>query len=178
MAAIPHLRTLAAPASPLGLDDRSLVVRALRIAHPTAMGVLGDRHLAEDVAQEVALVALRKRGSVREPEALDGWLHRVAVRAALREARRGRSRREAERAAEPLVRHENDEGEDRAVVLLADLPARQRAVMTLHYVHDLDAEAIAKALGCPTGTVWSLLSRGRTALRAALDAPSQQEEIR
>ena len=37
-----------------------LVVRALTIGRRTALGVLGDREAAADVAQEVALIALQK----------------------------------------------------------------------------------------------------------------------
>lgn len=50
--------------------------------------------------------------------------------------------------------------------------------MTLHYVHDLEAGAIAAALGCRTGTVWSLLSRGRAALRAQLDTTEAEGPTR
>ena len=55
--------------------------------------------------------------------------------------------------------------------LLAGLPPRQRAALTLRYVHDLPDAAIARALGCRTGTVRSLLSRGRAALRDELERP-------
>src|SRR5918997_85162 len=48
----------------------------------------------------------------------------------------------------------------------APLPPRQRAALTLRYVHDLDDHAIAAALGCRRGTVRSLLSRGLAALRS------------
>jgi RNA polymerase sigma-70 factor (ECF subfamily) len=62
------------------------------------MGVLGDAEAAADVAQEVAITAVRRASSLRDPAALDAWLHRIAVRAALREARRAGRRRAAERA--------------------------------------------------------------------------------
>lgn len=147
-------------------EEDALAARALRIATRTAMGVLADREAAADVAQEVSLVALRKRGALRDPAALDGWLHRTAVRTALREARRGRTRAAAERAAAP-PEHTSDD-RDVAVAaaqILARLPPRQRAALTLRYVHDLDDHAIAAALGCRRGTVRSLLSRGLAALR-------------
>jgi len=53
-----------------------------------------------------------------------------------------------------------------ALALLDGLPARQRAALTLRYVHDLPDDAIARALRCRPGTVRSLLSRGREALRS------------
>jgi RNA polymerase sigma factor (sigma-70 family) len=149
-------------------DPAQLAARALRIGRATALGVLGDREAADDVAQEVAIVAVRRAGALRDPAALDAWLHRIAVRAALAEARRGRRRREAE-----LSHHNGRPAAEAgaavgtALELLADLPVRQRAALTLRYVHDLSDDAIAKALGCRRGTVRSLLSRGRDALRAA-----------
>jgi RNA polymerase sigma-70 factor (ECF subfamily) len=163
-------------------DAEQLAARALRVATRTALGVLGDRTAAEDVAQEVAIIALRKASSVRDPLALDAWLHRTAVRAALREAKRSSNRRVAERAAVSQAAT-NGNGADgarmagggargdgalEAAALLSGLPARQRAALTLRYVHDLDDHAIARALGCRRGTVRSLLSRGLASLRADL----------
>ena len=57
----------------------------------------------------------------------------------------------------------------RALALLRPLPPRQRAALTLRYVHDLPDDAIARALGCRPATVRSLLSRGRDALRETLE---------
>jgi RNA polymerase sigma factor (sigma-70 family) len=150
------------------LTADGVAARALRIARRTAMGVLGDAEAAADVAQDVAITAVRRAGSLRDPAALDAWLHRIAVRAALREARRAGRRRAAERAGHdppPAADHAELHG---ALALLEGLPARQRAALTLRYVHDLPDDAIARALRCRPGTVRSLRSRGRDALRAAM----------
>ena len=153
-------------AAPMAVPDtqQEVLVRALRVGLRTALGVLGDREAAAEVAQEVAIVAFRRHASLRDPHALDAWLYRTAVRAALREAKRSRTRRDAERAAavpEPAA----DADALAAAQLLAGLPPRQRAALTLRYVHDLDDHAIATALGCRRGTVRSLLSRGLSTLR-------------
>ena len=159
--------TLAAPmASPD--TQQEVLVRALRVGLRIALGVLGDREAAAEVAQEVAIVALRRHASLRDPRALDAWLYRTAVRAALREAERSRTRREAERAA-AVSEHAPDAAALAAAQLLAGLPPRQRAALTLRYVHDLDDHAIATALGCRPGTVRSLLSRGLSTLREQAD---------
>jgi len=149
-------------APPTTASER-LVARALTIGRRTALGVLGDREAAADVAQEVALIALQKADSIRD---LDPWLHKVAVRRALKEARRNRDRRDAEARAHIPPPPEDPLSD--ALSLLDGLPPRQRAALTLRYVHDLPDAAIAKALGCRTGTVRSLLSRGREALRSEL----------
>jgi RNA polymerase sigma-70 factor (ECF subfamily) len=152
------------------LDEHALAERALRIARRTALGVLGDREAAADVAQEVAVQALRHRAALREEAALDAWIHRIAARAALKAARRDRSRRTAEVAA-VAARSTDGDGVDAALgsalTALSTLPARERAALTLRYVHDLDDDAIAAVLGCRRGTVWSLLSRGRARLRTS-----------
>jgi RNA polymerase sigma-70 factor (ECF subfamily) len=148
-----------------------LALRALTVARRTALGVLGDREAAADVAQEVALQVVMGRGALRDPEALDAWVHRIAVRAALREAGKARRRRAAEEARVAL--RGSDPGVDAdlaaALAVLDGLPPRQRAALTLRYVHDLPDAAIARALRCRPGTVRSLLSRGRDAVRERLD---------
>src|SRR5262245_47076741 len=80
-------------------DEHALAERAWTIARCTALGVLGDREAAADVAQEVAVQVLPRRGSLRDEAALDAWIHRIPARAALNAARRDRSRRAAELAA-------------------------------------------------------------------------------
>jgi RNA polymerase sigma-70 factor (ECF subfamily) len=145
--------------------QEEVVARALAIGRRTALGVLGDREAAADIAQDVALAALQTK--LRDPAALDAWVHRVAVRRALKEARRARHRRAAEAGYAPG----GEASLDGALALLGGLPARQRAALTLRYVHDLPDAAIARALGCRTGTVRSLLSRGRAALRDQLERP-------
>src|SRR5262249_62140673 len=88
---------LEAPAGAV-TDSARVAARALKVARGAAVGVLGDPEAAADVAQEVAVTAVRKAAALRDPAALDAWLHRIAVRAALAEARRGRTRRAAELA--------------------------------------------------------------------------------
>ena len=151
------------------LSDEQVAGRALRVARRTALGVLGDPEAAADIAQDVAITAIRRAGSLRDPAALDAWLHRIAVRAALREARRAGRRRAAERAGHDPPPPAPDDALAGSLALLDGLPARQRAALTLRYVHDLPDAAIAAALRCRTGTVRSLLSRGREAVRTAID---------
>ncbi len=151
------------------LSDEQVAGRALRVARRTALGVLGDPEAAADIAQDVAITAIRRAGSLRDPAALDAWLHRIAVRAALREARRAGRRRAAERAGHDPPPPAPDDDLAGSLALLDGLPARQRAALTLRYVHDLPDAAIAAALRCRTGTVRSLLSRGREAVRTAID---------
>jgi RNA polymerase sigma-70 factor (ECF subfamily) len=156
------------------IDRNALAERALLVARRTALGVLGDHAAADDVAQEVAITALRRIDDLRDPAALDAWIHRIATRRALKEARRVARRRAAEQRQANEFTHDPSEritveGLGDALAMLGGLPPRQRAALTLRYVHDLDDSQIATALGCRAGTVRSLLSRGRDALRSNLD---------
>lgn len=155
-----------------------LARRAGTSALRTAAAVLCDRDLARDVAQEVALDALRGLDRLRDPARLDAWIHRIAVRHTMRAAHERSTRRGAEislsdlpAALEPAA--EGDPAMDPDALALRqaleraleELPTRQRVAIALRYVHDLTEPEIADALGCRTGTAASLLSRGREALR-------------
>lgn len=154
----------------------ALARRATQLALRTAGAVMGDRAEAADVAQDVAVDVLRSLRRLREPEAFDRWVHRITVRHALRRLKR---RRNAGRVETPLDLLPEDEQPvaaefDRDAVLAARkalaaafalLPPKQRLALVLRYVHDLSDAEIAAALGCRTGSVHALLSRGRKALR-------------
>jgi RNA polymerase sigma factor (sigma-70 family) len=165
------MRPREAPA--LEREEQAVASRALTVAQRTAYGVLGDREAARDVAQEVAVVAIRRHGALRDRRALDAWLHRIAVRAALREAHRSRRRRAAEQARAAERPPANGDDLRSLLGLLEGLPSRQRAALTLRYAHDLTDDEIAHALGCRAGTVRSLLSRGREALRRRIERESR-----
>ena len=59
--------------------------------------------------------------------------------------------------------------------LVERLPRRQREVVVLRYVADLDLASIAELLGIDVGTVKSSLSRGRRAVARALAAATAVE---
>ena len=161
--------------SAVDLDDREAVARrACTLALRTAAAILGSRQEASDVAQDVAVDVLRSLHRLRDPAAFDAWVHRITVRRTLRLLTRRRSERSAEGPLALLAEHDEPavpggEAEiaarDLLASALAELPPKQRLALALRYVHDLPDDQIAKALGCRTGTVHALLSRGRSALR-------------
>jgi RNA polymerase sigma-70 factor (ECF subfamily) len=148
-----------------------LVRRVGRITLPLAVAVLGDRHEAGDVAQDVAVEALRCLGRLREPVRFDAWVRTMAVRMTLRaaESRRRRSRTEISlEEAEPTQPADPTDAiaaREALRIALAPLSANQRIALVLRYVHGLSEREIAAALGCRAGTVGSLLSRARDVLR-------------
>ncbi len=171
-----------------------LAERALRIALRTSMGMLHDRELASDAAQDSAIEVLRSAKTVREPNHLDAWIHRIAVRHTMRLIRRQRSRtaHETPLADLPEVLEPRADGSPHDEVSRRELastlndamgllPAKQRMALVLRYVHDLSHEQIAEAMGIRPGTASALISRGTAALRTmdalehlAHDDPGEQ----
>lgn len=155
----------------------ALATRATTLALRTAAALLESREEAGDVAQDVAVDVLRSLAKLRDPGAFDAWVHRITVRRALRQLKRRRGARRAEtplallpEAAEPALPSEGDReaiiaARQALATAFATLPPKQRIALVLRYVHDLRDAEIARALGCRTGTVHALLSRGREALR-------------
>ncbi len=146
----------------------------------TCYGVLRRRDLAEDAAQETFLTVLERRQGLQPERNVRGWLHRVAVNAALQVMRSERRRHRRDRAA-GLERcggsGAQPDGDalaaaDRPVVRrhVESLPARWRLPVLLRHEEGLSYAEIAAALGIPEGTVASRLNEGLARLRASLGA--------
>lgn len=145
----------------------------------------GER--ADDVAAETFLVAFRTRDRFVPTGSAGGdvraWLYGIATNLIRRhhrdEERRYRALGRAGASETGAGRtHGGDDavlgrlaaGEVRSALssALAALPARERDVLMLVALGQLDYAEVATALGVPTGTVGSRLSRARKAIRAAL----------
>lgn len=131
--------------------------------------VLRNLHDAEDVLQATFLALVRQARSIGRRESLGAWLHTVAYRIALR-AREQRRKR----TAEPLTDVEARTPRAKVLALamldeeLQRLPAKYRTPLVLSYLQGLSNREIAVELGCPIGTVFTRLARGRDMLRTRL----------
>lgn len=143
-----------------------------------ALRMLGDRHEAEDVAQEAFLRAYRALQGY-DPDRirslnLSGWVWTIAANLC-RNRYRSRSRHPEDPglpALDPPDREEGPEeraiGEDertRLAALLLELPWAQRSAVVLHHVTGLGYDEVAAALDRPLGTVKSDIHRGLARLR-------------
>lgn len=156
-----------------------LAERALRIGLRTAAAMLGDRELARDVAQDTAVEVLRGVDRVRDPQALDAWIQRIAARRTMRLIRTRRARATREVSFDPLtevlelagpeVPHDVAERREMASAMrgaIALLPVKQQMALTLRYSQDLSYEQIAEVMGTKPGTVGALISRAQATLRS------------
>jgi RNA polymerase sigma factor (sigma-70 family) len=158
-----------------GGGDERATVRALeelyRSRYPKflrlSLAVLQSREAAADAVQEGFASALRSRHDLRSGDAVEAWVWRMVLNAALDQARR-RSREtpvDAPEAAEP---ERADWRELRAA--LAELPERQRHTVFLRHYADLSYDEIADVLGVARGTVAATLHAAHEALRARVAA--------
>lgn len=141
----------------------------------TLVGLVGDLHLADDVAQDVWWLAYRSLDRFRFESRFRTWLFRIAIREALSartKARRilSRSRTMDEPADAPRSSYaEKEEVRE----LLARLPASERAAFVMH-AEGFRYEEIAAALSCPAGTVATRIHRARQRLGRVVGASSSQ----
>ncbi len=148
-------------------DFRALVDLAGPRLFAHARRLSDDAETARDLVQEAWVAILRSLPALRDDRAFLPWALAIVTRAAAREVtRRVRAR---ETGAE-LTRAADAPGADppdlRAAI--GELPAGQRAVLTLFYLDGLSVAEMATALEIPPGTVKTRLMHARSRLRALM----------
>ncbi|MEV4014363.1 RNA polymerase sigma factor [Nonomuraea angiospora] len=116
-----------------------------------------------DAVQEALISIFRHLGSLRDPQALHGWARAIAVREAVRIARR---RPHTMELAELPSRQDVENAVDIRDVL-ERLSPEHRAVLVLRDLEGLPEEEAARLLHVPEGTVKSRLHRARRSFRRA-----------
>ncbi len=154
---------------------RTVVMPHLDAAYGFARYLTRDPVLAQDVAQEAMLRALRYFHAFRGEEARP-WLLRI-VRNTWSDFR---TRRGANDQPLDLVKERADEGPDpeqsalngdrrrHVAASLAALPADAREILVLREIEEFSYKHIASVLDLPVGTVMSRLARARERLAADL----------
>jgi RNA polymerase sigma-70 factor (ECF subfamily) len=160
------------------------------LVYSTALRVLRDPQLAEDISQEIFVRLWRKpERYVAERGRFLTWLISVTRNRAVDEVRaRGRRQRyetaspeEQERelpaseAIDPALNAQLAEGRRIVRAALAELPPEQRQVIELAFFGGLTQREIADRLAQPLGTVKTRIRLGMQKLRAHL-APEVRSE--
>lgn len=135
--------------------------------------LVGEATLAEDALQEVFILIYRKLRWLREPEWFRAWAYRIATREAFKILRRERRWSEQVRdevlldavPAPPVWEEFAPEMVAAIGQFIEQLPPASRAVVVLHYLHELTLEEVAGVLGISVGTVKSRLAYGLRSLR-------------
>ena len=146
--------------------------------------MVGDRGVAEDLAQESFVKAFRNLGGFDVTRRLSSWLFRIAHNTALDWLRRARPAivslddpgddashgamaAAAPPAADPVEREALGEALETA---MSTLRPAYRAAVALRYEQDLSFEEIGQVMGVPEVTARSYVHRARKELAQALTA--------
>jgi RNA polymerase sigma-70 factor (ECF subfamily) len=153
----------------------TLVQQYGRLVLNTALRVLGDVNLANDVHQEVFLAIWRRWASYNGQVNWTAYLYRATVRKALEAAKHRPKTPGYEAVPEPCAGREGPDGmllaeelRQRLGSALARLPQRQADAFVLTRLEGLDTAQVAGLLGCSPDTVRVHLHRAMKRLTSEL----------
>jgi RNA polymerase sigma factor (sigma-70 family) len=139
---------------------------AYRAVLRTATLVLQDRGRAEEVTQDAFLRLYERWGGAMAIERPEAWVRRVALRDAIRRAKR-------ERVVPVMVLVDTPTAGDRLpdvdlIRAVGTLPPKQRAAVALHYLEDMPVDQVAELMDVASATVRQHLFRARSHLAERL----------
>jgi RNA polymerase sigma factor (sigma-70 family) len=153
-----------------------LVARSIGRLTAVARMILRDEYAAQDAVQDAFIEAWRSLPGLRDPDAFEGWMRRLLMRACFRLIRRNKRTSAVEIQLTP-VDEPASLGLERQLAIhdqlqrgLARLAPELRAVVVLVYYLDLPYAQAADAMGVPVGTMKSRLNRATKVLRAEIEA--------
>jgi RNA polymerase sigma-70 factor (ECF subfamily) len=136
-----------------------------------------DKELAADAVQEALLKAWHRRDDFRGEAALDSWIHRIALNAAIDLIRRRKTRAEeelepdvafAEPSAAPDSEYVQQALEKDLSVAMQRLSMKERQTFLLKHIEGWKLDEIAESLETSTNNVKSILFRAVRKLRVDL----------
>ncbi|KSU58041.1 RNA polymerase subunit sigma [[Bacillus] enclensis] len=147
--------------------------------------MLGNRHEAEDIAQEAFIRAYVNIETFNQKRKFSTWLFRIATNLCIDRIRKKKPDYylDAEVAGTdgltmysqvavdvqmPEDEVENMELQETIQKEISKLPEKYRSVIVLKYIEELPLQEISEILDMPLGTVKTRVHRGREALRKQL----------
>jgi RNA polymerase sigma-70 factor, ECF subfamily len=156
---------------------------------------LGDALLAEDIAQETFMKALRMMDRVDDNFNFGGWVHTVARNLCFDELRRRQRDLRAEapdeeedgelmanlpstaKAFDPVLVQESNETRRQVWQVAQRLPEKYRLVLTLRELQDMSYRQIARTLKMSESAVETLLYRARLRFKEEYLASQREGEL-
>lgn len=147
--------------------------------------MLGNRHEAEDIAQEAFIRAYVNIKSFNQDLKFSTWLFRIATNLCIDRIRKKKPdyyldaevsgtdgltmySQLASNSPLPEKELESLELQDSVQKEILKLPEKYRSVIVLKYIEELSLNEISEILDLPLGTVKTRIHRGREALRQQL----------
>jgi len=131
------------------------------------MGMLGNTHDAEDIAQQTLLKGLTNIKQVRDNEQFGAWISRIAKNLCVDFIRRRKCKRSILRGRADVYQSDSKEYPELKSAL-AKLPEEHRLALMLYYFDGRSTKAIAETLEISETAAQARLSRARKRLRKLL----------
>jgi RNA polymerase sigma-70 factor (ECF subfamily) len=128
---------------------------------------------AEDLAQEVFMRAYEAYPKLRQNSNYRAWLYKIATHCAFTKLRQTKNQREKNTMLTTLVKGDDDSSarndmQRQLRIAVDELPAKQKACITLRYLNDLNYPEIAEIVGCTEVSARANVSQAIRRLRNAL----------
>jgi len=137
---------------------------------------VGDLQQAEELVAEAFVQAWASWRKVSRHPSPKAWIVRTSLNTHVSWWRRRRREVPWEGQDLPVAAGPESEVDARLMAAMLALPRRQREVLALRILLDLDTKATADALGIAPGTVQVHLHRATTTLRGQLGPRIEQEQ--
>src|SRR4051812_12847877 len=167
---------------------KALVIRYQRRVYAVALGIVKDRDLAWDVAQDAFVKVHQHLAEFKGESAFSTWMFRIATHLAIDAVRKERL---ADKDDIDEMREQDLEGQGEGILgtalganpqanalraeimgkideALGRLPAKHREILVLREVEGLSYEELAQVLGISKGTVMSRLFHARKKMQKIL----------
>jgi len=162
----------------------ALLNRYQHMVFTLAMRMLSHRELAEETTQDIFVKAYRSLGSFRGDSKFSTWLYRIAYRSILDvRARENRKPDRAKRCSESEVCRQGSESTWESLMVaerrrhiiraLDKLPPRDKSVLSLYYLQELNIKEIAEVTHLSKPVVKVSLFRARERLKSLLESTGE-----
>lgn len=165
------------------MDVAELVDQYHRVVYQYAYRLSGSVPEAEDLTQQVFLVAHRKFGQLRKIESARSWLFTILRNCFFKSRKRQQPVLAANLQLDvdtipAVVPEEDDIDREQLQEAIGELPDGFRTVLVMFYFEECSYREIAEALDLPMGTVMSRLARAKAHLRSKLFEPDVTKKAR
>ncbi len=151
---------------------RELFNKNVSKIYSLCLRISADKHIAEEITQEVFINAWEKLGTFRHECKFSTWLHRIAVNRYLMLVRSEKPKAGVtEEIAKSIVSTDPSKAAEQRIDLenaISKLPDKARAVLVLHDIEGYKHYEISEMMSIEEGTSKAHLHRARKLLREEL----------
>lgn len=141
-----------------------------------------DAYLAQDILQEVYILALKNIGKLKNPRLFVSWLNQITFRVCFNTLKKRNQQvqelgntpetlsgmAEADNSNNPEQQFTLKNANEELMEKILSLPSNESQVIIMKYYNDMKLEEIAEAMDCSRSSVKRYLAQGRSKLEKLL----------